>query len=515
MKKAVIYARYSSSNQREESIEGQLRVCHAYADANGYQIIAEYTDRALSGRTDKRPGFQRMILESDKRAFDAVIVYAIDRFARNRYDSATYKAKLKKNSVSLVSATQPINDSPESIILESVMEGYAEYYSENLSRNVKRGLTENALAAKSTGARLLGYKVENGVYVLDPVESQAVRIIFEMYAAGHNKKEIVAYLNEHGYKTSGGKPFVYHSLGHVLANEKYTGTYIFQNIRIDGGMPQIVSRELYDNVQHKIEIKRRSKGKAKAMEEYLLSGKLYCGKCGQLMVGETGTSKNGTVHHYYKCKTRKARLGVCDKHTERKDEIEKAVMEFIYNQVLTDEIIEEIAARSYELLEKEAQDKSKLVSFLEEMKLVSGRIENLLKAIEEGIITSSTKQRLEDLEKRKSELEVLIVKEQMKKPAFTQEHIIFWLQSFKNGNIDDMDYKRNLIDAFVNSIYVYDLEDNGGKGRKLVIVLKNNEKREKILKCSDVEAIAPPFEHYPNILVTSNLTFLFVLWHAD
>lgn len=148
---AVIYARYSSSGQREESIEGQLRECHEYAQRNGMTIIGEYIDKALTGRTDKRPDFQRMLRDSEKGVFQVVICWKMDRFARNRYDSAMYKYRLKKNGVRLAYAKESIPEGPEGIILEAVMEGYAEYYSENLSQNVKRGLYAAKSAFGKTG----------------------------------------------------------------------------------------------------------------------------------------------------------------------------------------------------------------------------------------------------------------------------------------------------------------------------------------------------------------------------
>ena len=155
---AVIYARYSSSGQREESIEGQLRECRAWAARNGFRIIGEYTDKALTGRTDKRPDFQRMLKDAERGVFKAVICWKIDRFARNRYDSATYKYKLKKNGVRVYYAKEAIPEGPEGIILESVMEGYAEYYSENLSQNIKRGNYDSALERKTLGYKLLGLR---------------------------------------------------------------------------------------------------------------------------------------------------------------------------------------------------------------------------------------------------------------------------------------------------------------------------------------------------------------------
>ena len=119
----VIYARYSSDNQREESIEGQLRECKVFAEKNGIQIIDTYIDRAMSAKTDNRPDFQKMINDSAKQQFETVIVWKLDRFARNRYDSAHYKSILKRNNVRVLSATEAISQGAEGIILESVLEG--------------------------------------------------------------------------------------------------------------------------------------------------------------------------------------------------------------------------------------------------------------------------------------------------------------------------------------------------------------------------------------------------------
>lgn len=138
MKNAVIYARFSSHAQNEQSIEGQLRICYEYAKREGLSVIEEYIDRALTGRSDDRPDFQRMISDARKKAFQYVIVYKLDRFTRNRYDSAIYKHKLKQCGVKVLSAMENIGDNPESIILEAVLEASAEYYSVDLSKNKAR-----------------------------------------------------------------------------------------------------------------------------------------------------------------------------------------------------------------------------------------------------------------------------------------------------------------------------------------------------------------------------------------
>ena len=181
MSKAVIYARYSSTNQREESIEGQIRECTDFAKRQDITIVGSYIDRALTGKTDARPQFQKMISDSGKQLFDIVIVYTLDRFARNRYDSATYKAKLKKNGVKVISAKENITDDPSGIILESVLEGMAEYYSVELAQKVLRGMTENALECKwLSGIIPLGYKLDDDKHlIIDDHAAPIVRKIFE------------------------------------------------------------------------------------------------------------------------------------------------------------------------------------------------------------------------------------------------------------------------------------------------------------------------------------------------
>lgn len=461
--KAVIYARYSSSNQREESIEGQLRECHDFANKNNIVIIGEYCDRAISGKTDKRPEFQKMIKDSEKHKFDTLLLYTIDRFARNRYDSAMYKAKLKKNGVQIIYVKQLISQEPEGIILESVLEGYAEYYSENLSRAVKRGLKENALHGKAAGSVPLGYaKGEDKKYIIDPVGAKIVKEIYELYAEGHSIPEIISYCNAHGYKTARGKAFVKNSLRTILTSDKYIGVYRYMDVEIEDGIPAIIDRDLWNTVQSKIKHNYSARAKNKAQEDYLLTPKLFCGHCGSLMTGETGTSHTGKIHRYYKCNCRKYKHG-CTKENEKKEPLEDLVVKMTVEKVLTDENIDLIATKAMELIEKDFADTSYLSGLQDELKETDKRINNLMKAIEQGIITETTKSRLEELENDRKKLTEEIGIEELKKPLLSKERIAFWLYSFKNGSIDDENYKRTIVDTLVNSIYVYDTQDGGRK----------------------------------------------------
>lgn len=268
----VIYARYSSHNQQETSIEGQLKVCHEFCERNNYTVIHEYIDRAISGRTDNRPDFLQMIQDSANRNFEFVIVYQLDRFSRNRYDSAHYKNRLKKNGVRVLSARENINEDASGILMESVLEGMAEYYSAELSQKVKRGMEINASKCLCTGGnRTLGFYIDKDKkFQIDPNTSPIIKLIFEMYADGKSIVEITDYLNAQGYKTIQNKPFGKNSIRNILGNKRYIGTYTYKDTEIAGGIPRIISDELFNKVQEVLKKNKKAPARARAKEEYLL-----------------------------------------------------------------------------------------------------------------------------------------------------------------------------------------------------------------------------------------------------
>ena len=311
---AVIYARYSSDNQREESIEGQLRECKEYADQNGITVVRTYIDRALSAKTDSRPQFQQMIHDSATHTFEAVLVWKLDRFSRNRYDSAHYKRILKNNRVHVVSVTEPISNTPEGIMLESLLEGMAEYYSAELAEKVSRGHKENALKAKFNGGPVpLGYRIDSEHhYQIDPATAPVVQEAFQRYAAGESIRSIIESLNARGIRNSRGNPFTKNSFQTLLKNRRYLGEYRYKDTVIPDAIPAIIDPECFDAVQRRCEIHRQAPAHNKADVHYLLTTKLFCGKCGALMFGESGTSATGRTYYYYKCANVKRRRG-CNK----------------------------------------------------------------------------------------------------------------------------------------------------------------------------------------------------------
>lgn len=454
--KAVIYARYSSHAQKDASIEQQIRECRKYARDHDLQIVGEYCDHAISGTSDRRPEFLRMIKDSAKGKWQRVLVYKVDRFARNRYDSAMYKARLKKNGVKVMSVMEPIPEGPEGILLESVLEGSAEYYSANLSQNIRRGMEDNALSCKVNNGRLpLGLKKgDDGRYAIEPAGAAIVREIFERYANGENVREITDELNARGILTSHGARWNKNSLHTILKNERYAGVYIWSNIRVEGGIPPIVSRELFEAVQDRLRIVAKAPAAERTDVDYLLTGKLFCGRCGSPMTGESGTGKSGRKFYYYSCVGRK-RFKTCEKKPVKKDWIEETVVRQTRERCLTDEMIRVIVDSALELQEREKDD-SVLRGFEAELAEVKRGIGNILKAIEQGIITPSTKGRLEELEARQLDLEEAIEDEKVEQPQLTREQLTFWLERFRDGDPKDPAYWSTFIDVFVSAVYVYD-----------------------------------------------------------
>ena len=451
---AVIYARYSSDSQREESIEGQIRECTAYAKKNGITIVKHYIDRAISAKTDNRPEFQQMIKDSDKKLFDIVLVWKLDRFARNRYDSARYKTQLKKNGVKLMSATEIISEGPEGIILESVLEGYAEYYSADLAEKVVRGQTENILKGRCNGGRgTFGYTLDpERKFHIDPLTSPFVLESFKKYDEGSTMKEIRDWLNENGIKNPVGGAFTYNSVEHMLKNRRYIGELKFRDVVVPDAIPPIIPLELFEDVQEKIAKNKKAPARRKAEDDYLLTTKLFCGYCGALMFGESGTSRTGEVHRYYKCATAKKHKG-CKKKTVRKQWLEDLVVNQTMQLVKDDAAMESIIAKVMELQNKE---NTNIPLYEKQLRDAESGIQNMLNAIQAGILTSSTKERLEQLEETKRELETRIAEEKLEKPKVTEEFIRFWLLRFRKLDMSLKDQRQALVDTFINAIYLYD-----------------------------------------------------------
>lgn len=411
MKTAVIYSRYSSDSQTEQSIEGQLRVCQEYAEKNDICILDTYIDRAMTGTNDNRPAFKKMIKDSAKREWDFVVVYKLDRFSRDRYEMAMHKHTLKDNGVKLVSAMENIPDTPEGIILESLLEGMNQYYSAELAQKVKRGMNETRQKGNFTGGTLIyGYKVVDHKVLIDDAKADVVRLIYEEYAKDTYVKDIIKMLTEHGILNR-GKPFAKNTIHNILRNEKYSGIYRYQDQVFDNIYPQIVSTEVYEKVRAKST--KNQKGSRSSELIYLLRGKLQCGYCGKPITAETGTAKNGNRIRYYKCSGRKNGNG-CESKAIRKDALENLIVTTTIEALTKKDKLGDFIDGAMKVQEENAK-KNTTVAVLRRNKIdLETSLENVMKAVEKGVVTNSTTKRIQELEVKIEELERKILIEQSK-----------------------------------------------------------------------------------------------------
>ena len=400
MQTAVIYCRYSSDSQTEQSIDGQLRVCTEYAKSRDILILDTYIDRAMTGTNDNRPDFQRMIKNSAKREWDMILVYKFDRFSRNKYETAMHKKTLIDNGVKVVSATEYIPDSPEAIILESMLEGYAEYYSAELSQKGKRGMRETRSKGNFTGGFIIyGYKVENHKVVIDKDKAETVKFIYEQYVMGVYVKDIIKALTAKGIFNR-GKPFARNTVYNILKNEKYSGIYRHNEEVFDNIYPQIVDTDTFNKVRAKIDVNHYGKRSTEVV--YLLRNKMKCGYCGSPVSAECGTAKNGEKKRYYKCLGRKNGNG-CKKSQARKDVLENYVLENVITQLQSN--MDYIVNTLLEMQDDYIKTNSALTRLVKEQRQTENAIQNIMSAIECGGTSNTAMKRLRELETLSEELE--------------------------------------------------------------------------------------------------------------
>ena len=451
---AVIYARYSSSNQREESIEGQIRICTEYAKKKGYKITNQYIDRAMTGKNDNRPAFRQMLNDSDKGMFDVLLVYKTDRFARNRYDSAIHKTRLKKNKVQIEYAAEQIPNDSTAVLIEGFLENLAEYYSVNLSENTKRGKYENALKKKSNGGVTpIGYKRIDGSLVIDEVKAPVVQFAFQSYIDGISYANIIKKARErYGIKLSMS------GLKLILQNEVYTGKYIYntydgETFVYEDNHEAIVSRETYEKAKEKRLANKRSPNAGKGKRKYALSGLINCGECGGHIIVSHSYKKGEPAFFRLYCLNRKEHKN-CNNPTRKMEIVENAVIEAIKNKILDRKTIKTLAEKACSLQEDNSLDKLKELQT--ELKNVQKSKNNIIAAIEQGIITPTTKDRLQELEHLESDLQVKIATEKKaENKNLTAPEIEKFLKKYCSGNMQDETFRFELTHTFVKEILLF------------------------------------------------------------
>jgi DNA invertase Pin-like site-specific DNA recombinase len=460
--RAVIYVRYSSHSQRDVSIEQQIRACRRFAERQDIEILDVYEDRALTGTSDKRPGFQKMIRDAAHGEWDYVIVYTLDRFARDRYDSAVYKRQLKNHGVKVLSAMENISDDPTGVLMESLLEGLAEYYSKELSQKIRRGMEDNARKCLVNGSLPLGYvRGADGRYAICEEEAEIVREAFRRVAAGEKFLQIFEDFNSRGLLTKKGKAWNKSSFNKMLTNERYIGIYIYGDVRIPGGIPAIVTQDQFDAVTNRLGNKANARISAAPQRRrqengtYLLTGKLFCGHCKSPMVGVSGHSKAGSPYYYYVCKGKRGGSG-CEKANVRRESIEQHIATALRDTMLTDDAIRDLAdaAVRYQAQSPAVAEADALRHRLAQIK---SSTDNLISAMEAGIFTAATRDRLLELESEQRKVSAQLSSLQADlEHQLTREEIIATLELFQDGDVSDKSYQESLIDTFLVAAYVYD-----------------------------------------------------------
>ena len=479
IKRAVIYARFSSDMQREESIEAQVRACKEYCRKKLYVVTNIYVDEAKSARDVlKRDAYNQMLADAIAHKFDVIIFHKIDRNARNEFNYYTFKHTLSTLGIGYEYAAQNIDFTPEGQMMESMLVGFAAYYSRNLAKETKKGLNENAYKALFNGGKPpLGYKIVDKKYVIEPTEAEAVKLIFKMYLAGHGYGSIAHALASKGFKTRDGKNFGKNSLYDILANEKYTGTYTFNKtnrkenkprnmhvstpaddfIRIEDALPAIISKSDFNLAQERKKSNKKRTGAYTAKASYLLSGKVFCGHCGSAMIGHRTTSR-GKEYHYYECAFKNR---VYDPECEQKrfgrDKLEDWVSATIKEKVFSAAARQEMA----EFLSKEYNDFVKTIfvntkNLTAEKAMTERKLNNLYELVENGDADEFIIGRINKLKK-----EITDIKEKISRlnkmndiPALSKKEILDTLNALYDHVYikADHDSRQILIDLFVDKI---------------------------------------------------------------
>lgn len=444
MKTAVIYARYSSDKQREASIDDQLRVCGEYCQREGIDVLGQYTDYAFSGKTDQRPEFQRMIDNAPESDF--VVVYMFDRFSRNRYDASMYKKKLRDCGVRVLSATEKVDNSPEGGLQEGLLEIISEYYIEDLKRKVRRGMEGNALKAMDNGYKIFGYDTDPVTrrYVINQAEAEAVVEMFDRHIAGESMCHIADVMSERGWTTTTGRPVNYNWVLRVLNREAYTGLYSWGGIDVEGGMPVIIDREKFERARNVVKKKPRA---IEVWADYKLTGKLFCGFCGEPMHGYSGTSKTGKRYYYYGCKEK----GGCKRKGVRRELVEDSLANAVLNIASNEVKMRMVAKRVVEAYNEQIDPDAELRACDESIAALEREQHNLTTAAMKGFVTDEMVTRNEQIKDQLRKLHNRrgIVASQA--VGLTEDDICEFLLHGFNRNDEDFIFR-----SFIHKAYLFD-----------------------------------------------------------
>ncbi|MBS6585854.1 MAG: recombinase family protein [Eubacterium sp.] len=460
---AIAYYRFSSHSQNEASIDQQRDCAHEYAVSKGLTIVREYSDAAISGTTNARPQYQLMLSEIDKIKPAVLILWKTDRLGRNKIELIVAKKMIRESGCRIHLIAEPTpDDSPESGLMETILEGMTEFYSKNLSCNIRRGMEYNARHALFNGHAVFGYCVgSDKKYVINPAQAPFVQRMFTEYADGKALTDIVRDMDAQGLRTSRGVKFSVNTVNKMLKNRAYIGEYHFGDIVIPDGMPALIDATTFDRVQERLRLNQRFGSQRKQVSitdeapRFWLTGKLFCGECGSSMQGISGTSKTKAKHYYYGCKGQRAKR--CHKKAVRKAWIEKIVIRILTDLLNDTENLASLAIDAANYYNKNYRDTGYLESLEARRREVEKGLANFVKAIEMGVFNESTQKRMAELQEEKNALTEAIEAELVRQALYEDEHSIqAYFDKYLHADLNDPDVRESVLNYFVDKIWLYD-----------------------------------------------------------
>lgn len=457
---AVTYSRFSSHGQDEFSIERQQKLNREYAEKHGYTVVKEYADYAMSGANDNRPDYRLMLRELKKIKPAVVIVWKGNRLSRNLANAVIAKQKIRDAGCKLeyVAEKSPDLETAQGKLAANIADVLSQYFSDETRENTISGQIEKAKQCRYLGHKILGYRRSpESKYEIDPKTAPIVVRIFNDYINGKGTQQIADELNSQGLRTVRGGKFNVNGLNKTLKQDKYTGIYRYGDIEIEGGMPVIIDKDTFDKAQKMLRLNKRIKRKDQLenRHRYWLSGKLYCGHCGEAMHGVSGTSKTQKIHYYYACGN--MRKHKCDKKYVKAEAIERIVIDILNDLLHDDENLVSLAVDAHTFYKKQHGEALYLKSLQAKLKDTETALKNHIKAIEKGVFNETTQQAmLEREEEKKALLEAIEVEEMKQRMTQTEYSIKEYIKKFKKSDLENAEIRDSILDYFIDKIYLYD-----------------------------------------------------------
>lgn len=438
--RAAIYARFSSHNQRSESIEIQVEKSREYCEKEGLLVVREYCDFAQTGRNTDREQFQKMMADAKLGLFDYVVIYKVTRIMRNRDEMALARIMLRKAGVEILYAGEDISEGSSGVLQLGMLELLAEYESALDSERIRDGIQKNAQRCMPNGRTLYGWNIsEDGKeYIVNERECSVLTRMKNMLLSGSTVAEIVRAV-EHE-RSRNGKHFNQDTVTKLLKRVQNGGVYNYAGVTVEDGMPALWPREEQDLIISILNKRSKPHRRVDSAVEFPLSGKLYCMECGKAMTGMSGTSCTGRTYSYYKCKK-------CGR-TFRRDLIEDCVADMT-RSVLSRQETKDRIARGMHIYNEEyrVNEEPQSIQIQKELTRIENAYARIWQAIEEGIAPPGGRERVNELKARQAELEsALRIAKQDEEDEPTVEELLEWLDDLADDLTD-----AELISQFVRA----------------------------------------------------------------